>query len=443
MTRRLSLPLLIFTVFFAVSGGPFGLEPVMQSGLGLGLILILVTPLFWAAPTAMMTAELTAAIPEEGGYYIWVKRALGPFAGFLCAVWSWMYSWVDAAIYPVLFAEYVDSLFKLFGMTSPGEFNPWVKWAIGMVAILPFTYLNLRGAVPVGRTSRWMAVILLAPFVILVAVGLPRWLANPAAHMTPFVPTGMSVTEGFSAGLFVVMWNYLGWDNVSTIAGEVDDPPRVFPRALKWSVPIITIAYLLPALIGAVYLPDPSKWTEGAWTEIGQMAVGPWLGFWFVIAGVLSSLGMFSAMLLTASRLPYVMAKEQYLPEVFTRHHPKFGTPVVSILVSALFYSILSFQSFTDLAIVDVILYSAALALEFVALAVLRFREPNLPRPYRIPGGWLGLGLVCLLPLAVVAFGVVNQIQEEGMRVVQWSFAALLLAPILYAFRYLPRRTSQ
>ena len=445
MNRRLSLPLLVATIFFAVSGGPYGLEPVMSSGLGLGLVLIVVTPLFWAVPAAMMTAELTASIPKEGGYYEWVKQAMGPLAGFLCATWSWMYSWVDAAIYPVLFAEYTESLFKLAGVEPHGGLNIWLKWGIGLVAIVPFTYLNLKGAVPVGKIARIMAFGLLLPFGILIAVGLPKWLQNPAAFTAPFVPSGTSVGQGFSAGLFVVMWNYLGWDNVSTIAEEVDNPRATFPRALAWSMPIITLAYLLPAAIGAVYLRDPAAWEEGVWTEIGRRAAGPWLGYLFVFGGVLSSLGMFSAMLLTASRLPFVMARDRYLPAAFARLHPRFGTPYIAILASAAVYSVLSFSSFKDLAIVDVVLYSAALALEFAALVVFRIREPHRPRPYRIPGGYFGLAIVSVLPMAVVIFGMVNQVQEsagegKGSQVVEWSLAALALAPIAYGVRHLMNR---
>jgi amino acid transporter len=323
--------------------------------------------------------------------------------------------------------------------------NVLLYCGIGLSAIISFTFLFLKGAVPVGKFARIMAFGLLLPFVILVAVGLPKWLQNPMAFVSPFVPTGTSVSQGFSTGLFVVMWNYLGWDNVSTIAEEVENPRATFPRALAWSMPIITLAYLLPAAIGAVYLRDPAAWEEGVWTEIGRRAAGPWLGYLFVLGGVLSSLGMFSAMLLTASRLPFVMARDRYLPAAFARLHPRFGTPYVAILASAAVYSVLSFSSFTDLAIVDVVLYSAALALEFAALIVFRIREPERSRPYRIPGGNVGLALVSVLPIAVVIFGMINQVQEsagegKGAQVVQWSLAALALAPIAYGVRHLVSR---
>lgn len=107
------LPLALAT-FCLVSGGPHGLEPVLgESGIALGIILILIAPIIWALPISLMTAELSSAIPEEGGYYVWVTRALGPAPGFMCAWLSWLYSIVDAALYPLLFATYLSKYVEM------------------------------------------------------------------------------------------------------------------------------------------------------------------------------------------------------------------------------------------------------------------------------------------------------------------------------------------
>ena len=88
-----------------------------------------------------MTAELASAIPAEGGYYVWVKRCMGPFWSFTCGWLTWVYSWVDAAIYPVLFTSYVSSMIQFFGRTSLlDDHHPWLKWAIGMCIVIPFTW---------------------------------------------------------------------------------------------------------------------------------------------------------------------------------------------------------------------------------------------------------------------------------------------------------------
>jgi len=414
------------TIFFCVSGGPYGLEPLVgSSGVFMALALLVITTIVWAAPSALMTAELAAAIPEEGGYTVWVKRALGPFPGFLCGWWTWVYSWVDVAIYPVLFTTYLSVLLKTFGYDLALDGHPWLKWGIGMAMIVPFTALNVLGIKLVGRTAVLFAVALLLPFALLVCVGLPR------AHGLA-VPSSAEVVPALSAGLFVAMWNFLGWDSMSTVAAEVKEPQREFPRALLFSMLIIVGCYFLPVLIGGLAVPDPKMWVEGSWPTIARSVGGRWLEILVAVMALVSAAGLFMATLLSASRIPFVLSDDRYLPSGLTRIHPRFGTPWVAILVSAFFYSVLSFDSFGELLKIDVIIYSAGIVLEFAALVVLRRREPDLARPFRIPGGLVVVGLVALLPTAVIVFAVVGNVKEEGWRTAEIAVGALLTGPVVY-----------
>lgn len=430
---KLRLWPLVAAIFFCVSGGPFGLEPVMQSGPRIALLLILITPIIWSAPAALMTAELAGAMPGEGGYYVWVKRALGPFAGFLCGWWSWVYSWVDVALYPALFATYVSSLIRQLGGHSALDDNPWAKFGAGLMLIVPFTYLNIRGIRPVGDVvARFMAVLLI-PFVIMVALGLANALGHLPAASTP---PGKTPSQAIGAGLFVVMWNYLAWDSMSTTAGEVENPRRNFPLALALGVPLVTLGYLLPSFVGISYLRDPSQWVTGAWTAVGRAVAGPWLAGAIAIAGILSICGQFSATLLSASRVPLVLAEDRYLPKALTRIHPRFGTPATAILVSAAVYTVLSYQQFTFLTSIDVVMYTAGLLLELLALIVLRKKEPEMPRTYRIPGGWPALAIIGLLPTALIVFAAISQYRSPdggGPAFVGLSAAGLLSGVIVYA----------
>jgi hypothetical protein len=428
--EKLKLAPLVAAIYFCVSGGPHGLEPLMQSGAGMGLLLILVTPLVWAIPTAFMTAELASAIPAEGGYYVWIKRALGDRWAAWAAWWMWLYSWVDVAIYPVLFASYVSALLSQLGWAQGFADNPLHKWLIGLVIIIPMTWLNLRGAKTVGKTSLILGGVLLLPFVVMVALGLPKVLANPAAVTQPFVPTGNTTQSALGAGLFVVMWNYLGWDSLSTVSAEVDRPWKNFPKAIFIALPLIVLSYLLPTLVGLAVVPELDRWEEGLWPEIGEAIGGKGLGIWIAITGMASAAGLFAATMLGATRIPLVLARDHLLPEVLTRTHPKFGTPVNAILVSACAYTLFSYSSFENLAVVDVVLYSSAILVELAALIVLRRKEPSLERPYRIPGGYPVLALFFLMPAGIIAFAVYSHIQEEGRHVIWWSLAALALAPI-------------
>src|ERR1019366_3944799 len=174
MRRSLGFWQLFAAIYFCVSGGAFGLEPVVALGPGLAILLIVLTPTIWSVPAALMTAELSGAIPEEGGYIEWVKRAIGQPWGFLCGWWSWVSSWVDVAIYPTLFAAYASRFLDQIGYGSAIDQNPWIKFAVGLVVIVPVTWLNLRGTKLAGGTSVAFFVVLLIPFVAMVVFGMAK-----------------------------------------------------------------------------------------------------------------------------------------------------------------------------------------------------------------------------------------------------------------------------
>ncbi len=415
----------------------------MQAGAGMAVLLLLITPLIWSAPAALMTAELSSAIPEEGGYYIWVRRALGQPWGFLCGWWTWVYSWVDSAIYPTLFAAYLGQFLELIGYSTVIDSNPWVKWLVGLIIIVPLTLLNLRGTRSVGEGSVSFFVVLLIPFVILVALGMSRVIVHPSAIVHPFVATGKGASGAFGVGLFAVMWNYLGWDSMSTVSGEVENPQKTFPKALAYGVPIVALSYLLPAVVGLVVIKDPEQWKEGAWVQIAMAVGGKWLAVATTAAGIVSSAGLFSATLLASSRIPFVMSEEGRLPKVLSRLHPKWNTPWVAILISAFFYTAFSYEKFSDLTVVDVVLYSSALLLEFVALIVLRKKEPELPRPFQIPGGWPVVIAVSLAPAALILFACFSRFQEKGSLAVWSSVIALGSGPLVYGMGALLRRKER
>src|SRR6185312_11658193 len=111
-SRKLSVLTLAAATYFMVSGGPYGMEELVQdAGYKLALIILFLTPLVWSLPTGLMVGELSAALPEEGGFYVWVRRAMGPFWGFQEAWLSLTASIFDMAIYPTVFVLYLGRLF--------------------------------------------------------------------------------------------------------------------------------------------------------------------------------------------------------------------------------------------------------------------------------------------------------------------------------------------
>lgn len=433
--RQLTLLPLVMVMFFTVSGGAYGLEDLIgASGPGMGLLLIVITPLIWSLPTALMVAELSSAMPVQGGYYAWVKKALGPFWGFQEGWWSWITSFVDMAIYPVLFADYLSTLLVQQFDFHLLEENALAHWAVTLVVIWSLALLNLRGAKTVGDSSNFFGLFILAPFFVMALLGLYRLFVNPTPVWQPFIPPDSTVLGAFGLGLFVVMWNYLGWDGVSTVAEEIDNPKRNYPRALALTIPLVTLAYLLPALAGLAASPDWSGWTAGYFPVIAEAIGGPWLGAWLAIGGLVSAVGLFNALMLSISRIPFVMAEDGYLPRAITSIHPTYGTPWVAILLCASIYSLFTLSAFASLVVVDVMVYSASLMLEFAALIALRRSMPNLKRPFRVPGGWIGISLVTLLPAGVLLLAVISTVQEEGISALYLSIAAIATGPLLYPF---------
>lgn len=431
--RKLTLMPIVFILFFTVSGGAYGLEDLIgASGPGMALLLIVLTPIIWSLPVALMVAELSTAMPVQGGYYAWVKKAMGPFWGFLEGWWSWITSWVDMAIYPVLFADYLSTLLIQQFDIHLLEENELAHWLVTLVIIWVFALINMRGAKVIGDSSNIFGLLILSPFAVMALIGIVKWILHPTAIWQPFIPPDSTIAGAFGVGLFVVMWNYLGWDNVSTVAGEMEDPKRDYPRALAWTIPLVTLAYLLPAWGGLASSPDWAGWTAGYFPQVAADVGGAWLGAWLAIGGLISAVGLYSAIMMSISRLPFVMAEDGWFPKAITRIHPKFDTPYVSILVCAFIYSFFTLSAFSSLVVVDVILYSCALLLEFAALIVLRIQQPKMKRPYRVPGGWTGIVIITILPLLVLGLAVVSTIQEEGIGALWMSIAAILTGPLAY-----------
>ena len=423
-----TLPLAM-AMFCLVSGGPYGLEPVIGSmGPTLGLILILLIPVIWAWPVALMTAELGTAIPEEGGYYIWVRRALGPFAGFQCAWLSFLYSIVDAALYPLLFAGYLSqsmiTIFHLQGMDAG-----WLTSMIAIVHILVITYINIRGVREVGMAATLFTFLIILPFGLMCA----------RSGFQPLQLQPIKADSGtISVGLATVMWNYLGWDNLSTVSGEVKNPQKSIPKALWFAIPLVTLVYFVPTVLALPTSPNPEQWTDGSWPAIAARAAGPWVGNLVLLGGLSSASAMFVAQMLASSRIPAVLARDGYLTSWLGHTSVRMGTPVRSIVLCAGLYTCLAWFSFSELITVNAILYGLAVMLEFAALFVLRRKEPELSRPFRIPGGAPVCALLAIGPAILVVLLTWNSVVEEGWRKQIPTLVAIASGVVVYKLRRNP-----
>jgi amino acid transporter len=407
------LPLLGAT-YFMVAGGPYGLEDIIgMAGYWRALVMLAIVPILWSLPTALMVGELASTIPAEGGYYVWVRRAMGRFWGFQEAWLSLAASVFDMAIYPAIFVLYLSR----FAPTWTAGYRGTL-WALAVV--VGCALWNLTGAKAVGRGSVVLFFLLLAPFVALIAVALWRWhghgtgaLLHPVA--APDIAMAISVT----------MWNYMGWDNASTVAQEVNDPQRNYPRAMLGAASLVSLTYILPlAAVGLAGL-AADQFSTGAWTDAARTLAGPALAFAVVIGGMINGAGMFNPLMMSYTRVPFAMAEDGLLPAALLQR-TKRGVPWVSVLLCAAIWALALRFTFERLISIDLVLYGASLLLEFVALVVLRHREPNLHRPFRVPGGTAGAIAAGVGPALLIAFAMWAARDERVLGLNALLFAAVV-----------------
>ena len=424
-TRLLKPLSLVAVIFLTVSGGPYGLEPLLQYvGKNGALLLLLTVPFLWDAPTIFAVLELNSMMPVNGGYYKWVNRALGLRWAFYEGWWTWLYSFTDLAIYPVLFVTYISFFFPFIAA---------YKIPLCLLIIWGSAGLNILGIVPVGRVSIILGSIILIPFFILFGITF-------FSHSFHFTPPVLSLDGiGFTSlgmGLYTVMWNFLGWDNTTTYAGEVDKPVRSYLISMGIAFILVIVVYIITTYITQNSGIDFNKLTDSGYPLLGLQKAGWWLGALLSVGGMASALGIFSAVMLSISRIPKAMADDKLLPVKLSIVHKRFDTPYISIIVCAVVVSFMVLWTFTDLLVIDVILYGAGLFLEFISLIVLRVKEPNAPRPFKIPLNIFGLSLLMLLPVGVYSVALIAVFSQSGKMLIPATFAvcALLTAEVAWLF---------
>jgi amino acid transporter len=399
-----------------VSGGTYGIEDIVHgAGYGRAILFLLLTPLLWSLPTAFMIGELSSALPFEGGYYAWVRRAMGNFWGFQEAWLSLAASIFDMAIYPTLFVAYLTRMFPWFSVNYRGIM-------VGLAVVIVCALLNIAGVKVVSTTSLWLFFALSAPFAI-VAMLAPFKYGSLVHAVT--APTTSKVD--LIGGLLICMWNYMGWDNASTIATEVERPQRTYPRAMLAAVCIVALSYIVPvAAVWVTGLP-PGAWETGSWADIASLLGGPLLRVALVLGGMFSAFGMFNALVMSYSRLPLAMAQDGMLPQFFGKVNRR-RAPWVAIIALGIGWAFCLGLGFERLVTLDILIYGASLSLEFLALVVLRVREPKLARPFRVPGGLFGAIAVGIAPVLLLGFDLVRSQSESILGMSSFAFGALLVA---------------
>ena len=416
--RKAALLPFVFVMYAYATGGPFGLEDMVgTSGPGLALVYMLLLPFFWCIPVSLVAAELTTAMPVEGGFYRWVRAAFGDFWGFQAGWWNWSASFLLAAAYAVLATDYLSFYFPAI--------VGWKHHVVSVLIVAGIAWINVRGIQMVGIVSTVMSVFVLVVVAALCTIAAMKWQHNP---FSPMVPPRVPPFQVFGVGLALGLWLYSGYEQVSSVAEEVENPQRNYPIALAIVVPLSVATYFLPTMFSLAALGDWQKWHTGYFSDAALLIGGRWLGFAMTIAALITNLSLLNATVLTSTRMPSTMAEDGYLPAAFSARHPRYGTPWIAIIVSSIICALLAQKTMVQLLTVYVWLRIGVTVLTVLSSWQLRATQPDLARPFRIPWGRAGMLYVIFAPLtmSVVALAGSDSFARK------WGPVPLVLGPVVY-----------
>eukprot|EP01114_Cavostelium_apophysatum_P024194 TRINITY_DN9404_c0_g1_i1.p1 TRINITY_DN9404_c0_g1~~TRINITY_DN9404_c0_g1_i1.p1 ORF type:complete len:393 (+),score=66.08 TRINITY_DN9404_c0_g1_i1:238-1416(+) len=376
-------------------------------------------PFLSAIPQALMTAEMSTMMDENGGTVVWTARAFGDFIGWINSYNYVISSCFDNAIYPIIFVEYL-------GRSLP-DLTETEKWFIKFALVLFITAINLVGLEVVSWVSAVLTVAICFPLVI--EFGMVATQISPSTQWT-------LIPEDVDWGLYLstVLWIYAGWDSLGTIAGEVKNPSVTYPKGILMALILNSAVYLAPIIVGLTVSTDPKKWKAGFFEEIA-FGINPILGRTVMVGAVLSNVGVFNAGMVASARTMSAMgegeSQARQLPAIFAYNWKRFNSPAFSVLANGVITCLLISVDFSILVTCDTFLHCVILLVEFAAFLWLKIKEPHAPRPYVVPGGMWGAYLITIPKVAILLVTMVL----VSYQTIMLSCGILFLVSLAYGIK--------
>ena len=377
-------------IYAMTAAGAYGIEDMVSaSGPGMTIIMLLVLPLTWALPIALASSEMGSAIPDECGFYKWVQRALGEFWGFQIGWLKNIGIYINVAVFVVLATDYIASYAGLTNLQS---------YIVKVAIIVIFTWINLRGIKDVALVSTIISGAILIAFAGIAIIGFMHFSINP---FEPVVATGQTVVGSIGSSIAIGMWMYAGYESMSSLAGELENP-QVIPKAIILALPLIIGTYVLPtiAALGSI-----GQWENWGSDGVSYIAVAtkfaPVFGVAFMLVAVISNISMFNVYLASGARGFFVMAEDNLAPKVLTKCDRKHGVPYIAILSLSVVSLVLCTFQFNILVTIVSLFNMGLYSLIMISQIVLRRKEPDLERPYKIKLGKVGTDVFCAIPVLV------------------------------------------
>jgi len=366
---------------------------------------------------ALSCAELATSFPYAGGDYVYLKEAYGPLLGFLSGWSSFLVTFSGSvAFLAVAFTEHMAFFLPFFSrdyvLISTGAlgfpFRLSLAHLFSISMVMALSAVHCMGVRQGTKLQNFLTVLKIGALLGIILLGVTLGKGN-LDHFSPFFELGTERDLSVLGLAFLpVIFTYAGWNAVIYMAGEVKHPEKTLPAALLWANLMILFLYLA---INAIYLYGvPVEQMQGT-IRVAELATTALFGYqssaWVTAIIALSILGALNVVVMTGPRIYFAMAQDGIFFRRLARIHPGFRTPAKAIILQALWSSVLiltgTFDALLTYVSVMIALFSA---LTVGALLVLRWRQPNLNRPYKIWGyPWApSLFILCYMGIAVATF---------------------------------------
>jgi len=404
---------------------------------------------FWAAGGAfaligaLCFAELATAYPADGGDYVYLKRGFGPAMGFLFA---WAQLWVirpgSIGAMAYIFARYAAKLLSPNGALTSGQFA-----VLAACPVVVLTLVNVLGV----RQGKWTQNVLTGAKVLgllsVFAIGLLFTAPASDVAATGLATEAVATTTEHRSSMFLAMifivFTYGGWNDMAFVAAEVRDPSRNILRALALGTAAVMGIYLLAniAFVHALGFQGVGK-SEAVAADVAALALGDVGGKLISLLICISTLGAINGMIFTGARIYYAMGQDHPFFALVGRWSPRFGTPAWSLVIQAAttLAVVLGFRSFgqnsqgkdafEQLVIFTQPVFWSFLLASGVSLFALRRREPNHPRPYRVPLYPLPPLVFCAGCAVIVYASLAHSIENSSWEAL-WSIGLMVVGAAL------------
>jgi amino acid transporter len=369
------------------------------------------------APLSIAVVFLSSHYPDEGGLYVWSKRAFGSFAGFMT---GWTY-WASTLPYfpALLYFAAGNAAFVAGSRESALSRQPLYFIIVALSGLLLATVVNIYGLqvgkwlTNIGAIARWSVTLLL------IALGALAWWKFGSA--TPITLTTLRPGVQIKDLIFwsVIAFAWTGPEAIAFMGGEIEKPRRTIPLGLAIAAPVIAAIYIAGTLsVLAAVMPQDVNPSSGVMQAIGHAASRFGWNALIPIAALLvglSCIGSAGAWTGAVARIPFVAGIDDYLPPVFGRMHPRWGSPVAALITQAVISAILIFlgQSGTSVKGAYSVLVSATVVTTlvpflFLFASALKFRAARASvQTIWIPGGQWTVAAAAIIGLSTTVVGIV------------------------------------